>query len=82
LDNKASKKEIAELVKEQFGTKKGNKGIFLRDINNNVERFTNKLMACKVLRRCRKEEAIEGFIIVTAQCVKGVMFIWASYLLN
>jgi hypothetical protein len=82
LDNKAREKEIVELVKAQFGTSRGNRGIVLKDINDNATRFTNKLMACKLLRKCRKEEAPTGVIAVVAQCTKGVMFSWAPYLLN
>jgi hypothetical protein len=39
-------------------------------------------MACKLLRKCRKEEALAGVIAVAVQCTKGVMFSWAPYLLN
>jgi hypothetical protein len=52
LDNKVCEKEITELVKAQFGTSRGNRGIVLKDINDNVTRFANKLMACKLLRKC------------------------------
>jgi hypothetical protein len=34
LENKAREKEIVEIVKAQFGTNRGNKGIFLKDIND------------------------------------------------
>jgi hypothetical protein len=44
MDNKARRKKIAELVKAQFGTSRANKGIVLKDINDNETRFTNKLM--------------------------------------
>jgi hypothetical protein len=82
LDTKTREKEIAELVKAQFGTSRGNMGIVLKEINDNVMRFENNLMACNVLRKCRKEEAPARGIIVVAQCAKGVMFSWAPYLLN
>jgi hypothetical protein len=74
LDNKACEKEIAELVKAQLGTSQGNKGIMLKDINENATSFTSKLIACKLLRKCRKEEALARVIVVVAQCTKGVMF--------
>jgi hypothetical protein len=45
LDNKAHEKEIVELVKAQFGTNRGNRDIVLRDINDDVKRFTSKIMA-------------------------------------
>jgi hypothetical protein len=47
LDNKAHEKKIVELVKEQFGTSRGNMGIVPRYINENMTRFTSKLMDCK-----------------------------------
>jgi hypothetical protein len=71
LDNKACEKEITEIVKAQFGTNRGNMGIVLRDINDDTTRFTNKLMACKLLRKCRKEEAPTGVIAVTHSARKG-----------
>jgi hypothetical protein len=82
LDNKVCEKEIAELIKAQFGTSRGNRGIVIKDINDNAIRFSNKLMACNILRKCWKEEAPTGFIAVAAQITKGVMFSWAPYLLN
>jgi hypothetical protein len=39
-------------------------------------------MACKLLRKCRKEEAPTGVIAVVVQCAKGVVLSWAPYLLN
>jgi len=67
LDKKAREKEIVELFKAQFGTSRGNRGIVLRDINDNATRFASKLVACKLLRKCRKEEAPAGVIIVIVQ---------------
>jgi hypothetical protein len=69
-------------VKAQFDTTRGNRGIIIKEINDNMTRFTSKLMACKLLRKCHREEAPAGVIAVAAQCVKGMMFSWASYLLN
>jgi hypothetical protein len=82
LDKKSCEKEIVEMFKEQFGIYRGNGGIFLRDIKNQDIRFINKLTDCNILRKRRKEEAPTGFIAVTAQCMKGVMFSWVPYLLN
>jgi len=45
LDNKAGEKEIIKLVKVQFGTSRGNRGIVLRDINDDTTRFSNNIMA-------------------------------------
>jgi hypothetical protein len=64
LENKARKKELAEPVKAQFDTTWGNIGIVIKDINDNVTRFASKLMACKLLRKCHREEAPTGVIAV------------------
>jgi len=48
--------DIIDIVKVQFRTNRGNKGIVLRDINDDVTGFTNKIMAFKLLRKCGKEE--------------------------
>jgi hypothetical protein len=82
LENKACEKELVEQVKAQFDTTRGNRGIIIKEINDNATRFTSKLMVCKLLRKCRIEEAPTGVIVVVAQCAKGMMFNWASYLLN
>jgi hypothetical protein len=82
LENKARDKEIAEEVKAQFGTNRGNRGIVIKDINDPAMRFSMKLMACKLLRKCRKEEAPTGVIAAVVQCTKGIVFSWAPYLLN
>jgi hypothetical protein len=77
VENKVQKKRNCGEV--QFGTNMRSRGIVIKDV---VTRFTSKLMACKLLRKCRKEEAPAGVIAVAAQCAKGVMFSWAPYLLN
>jgi hypothetical protein len=61
---------------------RGHRGIIIKEINDNVTRFTSKLMACKLLRKCRREEVPVGVIIVSMQCMKGMMFRCMSYLLN
>jgi hypothetical protein len=45
LDNKAGEKEITDLVKAQVGTIHNNRGIVLKDINDNATRFARKIMA-------------------------------------
>jgi hypothetical protein len=57
LENKAREKEIAEIVKAQFGKNRGSRGIVLKEINDAMMQLSNKLMAYKLLRKCRKEEA-------------------------
>jgi hypothetical protein len=54
LENKERDKEIVEEVKEEFRKNIGNMGIVIKDINDPATRFATKLMACKLLRKCRK----------------------------
>jgi hypothetical protein len=66
LETKVHEKEVAEIVKGKFGTNKGNMVIDLKDINETVTLFTSNIMACKLLRKCRKEEAPTRVIEVNA----------------
>jgi hypothetical protein len=41
-----------------------------------------KILACKLLRKCRREEVLVGVVTVAAQCVEGTTVNWVPYLLN
>jgi hypothetical protein len=41
-----------------------------------------KILACKLLRKCRREEIPAGVVAVAAQCAEGTTMGWAPYLLN
>jgi hypothetical protein len=56
--------------------------MIIKNINDPATRFVTKLMACKLLRKCRKEEAPAGVVAAAAQCAKGTFLSWVSYLLN
>jgi hypothetical protein len=66
LDNKSRDKEIAEEVKAQFRTNRGTQGLIIKDINDHVTKFSTKSMACKLMRKCRKEEAPTRVIAIAA----------------
>jgi hypothetical protein len=57
-------------------------GIVIKDINDPATRFSTNLMACKILRKCIKEEAMAGVTAAVAQCVKGIVLSWVPCLLN
>jgi hypothetical protein len=44
--------------------------------------MATKIMACKLLRKCRKEEVPIGVVAATTQCSKGTTISWYPYLLN
>jgi hypothetical protein len=52
LDEKMKEKTIAEEVKSQFGTDRGNKGMIIKNINDPTTRFMTNMMDCKLLRKC------------------------------
>jgi hypothetical protein len=45
-------------------------------------KFVMKLMACKLLRKCHKEESPTGVIATTMQCKKGSLLSLDPYLVN
>jgi hypothetical protein len=53
-----------------------------RRISDIATRMATKIMACKFLRKCRKEEVSVGVVAAAAQCVEGTTLSWAPYLLN
>jgi hypothetical protein len=38
------------------------------------------ILACKLLRKCRKDEALAGVIAVASQCAEGTFMSWVPYL--
>jgi len=75
-------KTIAKEVKAKFGIEIGNRGMIMKNINHPTTRFVTKLMAYKLLRKSRKEEAPARVVVAATQCTKGTVLSWASYLLN
>jgi hypothetical protein len=66
LENKERDKEISKEIKSQFRINRGTIGIIIKDNNDPVMIFSTKLMACKLLRKCRKEEVPIGVITIIA----------------
>jgi hypothetical protein len=71
LDDKTKEKALEEEMKQMYGTERGSRGIIINQISEPTTRLATKLMACKLLRKCRKEEVPAGVIAVVVQCVKG-----------
>jgi hypothetical protein len=57
-------------------------GIIIKRISDTTTRMATKLMACKMLRKCHKEEVPAGVVAAATQCANGTMLSWAPYLLN
>jgi hypothetical protein len=82
LDDKTKEKSLAEEMKKTYGTERGSCGIIIKRINDATMRMATKLMACKMLRKCRKEEVPVGVVAAATQCANGTTLSWALYLLN
>jgi hypothetical protein len=41
-----------------------------------------KILACKMIIKCRRDEFSAGVVIVASQCDDGTIVIWELYLLN
>jgi hypothetical protein len=82
LDDKTKEKALMEEMKNKYNTDRGMRGIIIKRINDVVTQMAAKIMACKLLRKCRKEEVSTGVVAVATQCVEGTTVSWAPYLLN
>jgi hypothetical protein len=82
LDDKSKEKVLTEEMKKKYGTARGMRGIIIKQINNVATQLGTNILACKFLRKCRKEEVPAGVIAVAAQCTEGTFMSWAPYLLN
>jgi hypothetical protein len=65
LDEKTKEKALTKEMKRTYGTKRGFHAIIFMRINDIATRMSTKLMACKMLRKCCKEEVPAG-VVATA----------------
>ena len=70
LDDKTKEKSLVDGIKSKYGTKKGSRGMIIKKISESKTRFATKLMACKFMRKCCKEESPTSVIAATMQCAK------------
>ena len=82
LDENTKEKEKVEEMKKTYGIERGSHRIIIKHISDTTKRLATKLMACKLLRKCRKEEVPARVVTVATQCAEGTMLSWAPYLLN
>jgi len=62
MDDKTKEKVLAEETKKNYGIVRGSRGIIINRISEPTIILETKLMACKLLRKCRKEEAPAGVV--------------------
>jgi hypothetical protein len=56
LEEKTKEKSVSDEIKAKYGMERGNRGIWINDINDPTTRFATRLLGCKLMRKCRKEE--------------------------
>jgi hypothetical protein len=72
LDDKSKEKALPQEMKKKYGTAKGTRGIIIiKRINNAATQLGVKILAWKLLRKCRREEVPARVIVVAAQCTEG-----------
>jgi hypothetical protein len=60
LDDKTKEKALTEEMKNKYDTDRGTRGIIIKRINDVATQMAAKILACKLLRKCRKEEVRLG----------------------
>jgi hypothetical protein len=74
LNDKTKEKVLVEEMKKTYGTERGSCRIIIKCISDVATRLATKLMACKFLRNCLKEEDPVGVIAAAARkelCLDG-----------
>jgi hypothetical protein len=82
MDEKTKEKALAREMKKKYGTERGSRGFIIKRISDIEKRMAKKIMACKLLRKCHREEVHVGVVANVAQCAEGTTLSWALYLLN
>jgi hypothetical protein len=82
LDDKMKENTLAKEMNKTYGTERGSCRIIIKSINDVATQMATKLMPCKLLRKCCKEEVPAWVVAATTQCANGTMLSWAPYLLN
>jgi hypothetical protein len=64
--------ELDEEMKKMYGTKRGSRRIIIKRISDAATRMATKIMVCKLLRKCHKDEVPVGFVATATQCAGGI----------
>jgi hypothetical protein len=71
LEDKTKAKAISDEVKAKYCMECGKRGIKISDINDLATRFSTRLIECKLMRKCHKQEVSVGVVVAAMQCSKG-----------
>jgi hypothetical protein len=71
LDDKARENVLAEEMNKKYGTNRGTRGIIIKRINDVATQLGGKILSCKWIRKCHREEFQAGAIVVASKCTEG-----------
>jgi hypothetical protein len=66
LDDKTREKVVEEEMNKKYGTDRGTRGFIIKRINDATTQLGTKILACKLLRKFRREEVPVGVVIIAA----------------
>jgi len=82
LDDKTEEKTLDEEMKRTYEIESCLCDIIIKRISNITTWMATKILACKMLRKCHKEEVLVRVVTDTTQCVNGTSLSSTPYLLN
>ena len=72
--------KLAQSMKDRFNLKKGKRGYQTSTIGHQNIQFTGKLLACKLMRKCRPHEVPAPIVSIAMNCAEGYIYKWAEYI--
>jgi len=72
-DDKTKDKAFTKEMNKTYGKKIGSHKIIIKRISDATTRMATKLMACKFLCKCHKEEVPTGVFAATTHCTNDTM---------
>jgi hypothetical protein len=79
--NSIREKDAAqEEVYTKFGMRRGKRRVVILEINNLTVMFATQLLACKLLRKCQRDECPIGVVLVFERCATGVQMCSIPYI--
>jgi hypothetical protein len=66
LKYKTKEKPLDEEMKKKYDTERGSRRIIIKIISDIATRMETKIMTCKLIRKCHKEEVSTGVVTSTA----------------
>jgi len=70
--DKKNENALSEITREMFHTHRAQHGLDVTSICDPKVRFLMYILACKLLRKCRKDQIPVIIIVVEEKCVEGI----------